>query len=182
MYWTPQTRWNGSLTSQSKSRWRRSSESNLVKGKGWTSLSQMSTAWHSVKRTKKMKQRCLPRFTWYCLNINCTSISIQIFSFVFEAKVPRKIHMIWIGSPLPEKLWKGPASFSFLNPGDKHYHNHSLLNPGDQQNPYNQVRSGPSYSYHPILWLSKIRVLVVPSCNHVLSQSMLTFYISQAGW
>ena len=36
-----------------------------------------------------------------------------------EAKVPSKIHMIWIGSELPEKYWTGPTSFSFLNPGDK---------------------------------------------------------------
>ena len=36
-----------------------------------------------------------------------------------EGKVPRKIHMIWIGSTLPQKYWKGPLSFSILNPGDK---------------------------------------------------------------
>ena len=40
-----------------------------------------------------------------------------------EGKVPPKIHMIWIGSTLPEKFWKGPASFSFLNPGNiQNYH------------------------------------------------------------
>ena len=32
-------------------------------------------------------------------------------------KVPRKIHMVWIGSVLPEKYWSGPYSFSLLNPG-----------------------------------------------------------------
>ena len=36
-----------------------------------------------------------------------------------EAKVPSKIHMIWIGSELPAKYWTGPTSFSLLNPGDK---------------------------------------------------------------
>ena len=43
---------------------------------------------------------------------------LYLYIFVFEVKVPRKIHMVWIGSPLPEKLWKGPASFLFLNPGE----------------------------------------------------------------
>merc|ERR1712037_731157 len=54
------------------------------------------------------------------LNISFTSVDCLTRSQKdekYEAKVPRKIHMIWIGSPLPEKLWKGPASFSFLNPG-----------------------------------------------------------------
>ena len=37
----------------------------------------------------------------------------------YEAKVPSKIHMIWIGSELPEKYWTGPTSFSYFNPGDK---------------------------------------------------------------
>ena len=43
-----------------------------------------------------------------------------------EAKVPPKIHMIWIGSTLPEKFWKGPASFSFLNPGNKRNHHRNF--------------------------------------------------------
>lgn len=56
-----------------------------------------------------------------------------------EDEVPRKIHMVWIGSVLPEKYWSGPYSFSLLNPGFRvhlwldHLPPHNMPNPANLQ-------------------------------------------------
>ena len=57
-----------------------------------------------------------------------------------EQEVPAKVHMVWLGSPLPSRYWPGPESFATINPGEwsslpefflnnLYHHHHPLSHP-----------------------------------------------------
>ena len=65
-----------------------------------------------------------------------------------EEEVPAKVHMVWLGSPLPTRYWPGPLSFATINPGERS----CLVN-----------SSSPTSSlHHPLHHPSSSRVLRPP--------------------